>query len=169
MRDLLPPVSHDAKPTPEGDGFGKMTRSDLVESRKCRERHPVSHDGKPTAEGTGRRGSPPVSDDPKPTAEGTTFAKSAGMHRPPPESLSSSDDPKTEPEGTARRRAQHAAAMRRLRQREKAGTLMVTVALTPAHTVKLHRLQYLRDSELEDRRAIAAAIIALLDSIKIEP
>lgn len=48
------------------------------------------------------------------------------------------------------------------------GVVMVTVGLKPVHTAKLARLQLLRDAELEDRRAIAAALLALIDGIKIE-
>lgn len=45
---------------------------------------------------------------------------------------------------------------------------MVTVALEPEHTGKLAALQYLTDHELEDRKRIAAALIALLDGIALE-
>jgi hypothetical protein len=65
----------------------------------------------------------------------------------------------------ARRRAQHAAAMRRHRARERDGVVVVTLALTPDETAKLARLRYLEDHELEDRRAIAAAIRALIAGI----
>jgi hypothetical protein len=64
------------------------------------------------------------------------------------------------------RAARHAAAMRRLRQREREGVLRVTVFVTPAHTAKLEALRYLRAAEVEDRRAVAAALLALLDAIE---
>jgi hypothetical protein len=45
---------------------------------------------------------------------------------------------------------------------------MVTVELGPEDTAKLYRLGHLRDCELEDRRAIAAATRALLASIVMD-
>jgi hypothetical protein len=71
-------------------------------------------------------------------------------------------------EAEARRRAQHAAAQRRLRQREAAGDVLVRHRFTPIETAKLHALGYLRDSELEDAAAIDAALTAMLANITLE-
>jgi hypothetical protein len=68
----------------------------------------------------------------------------------------------------SRRRAQHRAAQRRYRRRERTGELMVTLALDPTEVAKLVMLRYLRDCEIEDRRAIAAAVKALIAGIRVE-
>jgi hypothetical protein len=64
----------------------------------------------------------------------------------------------------ARRREWHRA----YRQRQAVGHLGVRFVVTPEDTAKLHRLGHLRDSELEDRRAIARAIRSLLASIILD-
>jgi hypothetical protein len=55
--------------------------------------------------------------------------------------------------------------MRRHRQRERNGVVVVTLAVTPEQTAKLAALHYLGESELENRKRIAAAIAAALDGI----
>jgi hypothetical protein len=67
----------------------------------------------------------------------------------------------------AHRRQQHREAMRRHRRRERDGTLMITIAVTPAQTAKLAALHYLAECELEDRPRIAEAIGALIDGVEI--
>jgi hypothetical protein len=56
----------------------------------------------------------------------------------------------------------HRERMRRYRERQAAGDLMVTQRITPAETAKLFRHGYLGEHELEDRTAIAEAITALI-------
>jgi hypothetical protein len=56
----------------------------------------------------------------------------------------------------------HRERMRRYRQRQAAGDVVVTREFTPTETAKLHRLGYLREGELEDRVAIAEAIAAVI-------
>jgi hypothetical protein len=68
-------------------------------------------------------------------------------------------------ERSRKRRAQHAEAQRRYRQREAVGDLLVSHRFTPIETAKLHALGYLRECELEDREAIDAAIGALIADI----
>jgi hypothetical protein len=58
---------------------------------------------------------------------------------------------------------------RAYRKRQAAGSLMVTLELTPEDIARLYRLGYLRDCDLEDRRSIAAAIRALLANIVLDP
>ena len=67
----------------------------------------------------------------------------------------------------ASRRERHAEAQRRHRRRERNGTLMITLPITPEQVGKLAALRYLAKSELEDRARIAEAIGALLDGIEI--
>jgi hypothetical protein len=55
--------------------------------------------------------------------------------------------------------------IRRYRQRQAAGRLSVTTDVTPDEVDKLYRLRYLTACELEDRRAIAAALHSLLANI----
>jgi hypothetical protein len=64
--------------------------------------------------------------------------------------------------------SRHRARQRAYRQRQVAGSLMMTVELGPDDTAKLYWLGHLRDCELEDRRAIATAIRALLASIVMD-
>jgi hypothetical protein len=52
--------------------------------------------------------------------------------------------------------------MRRYRQRQAAGDVVVTRGFTQAETAKLCRLGYLFEHELEDRAAIAEAIAAVI-------
>jgi hypothetical protein len=66
------------------------------------------------------------------------------------------------------RRAMTRARVRRHRQRQRDGRLVVTVELTPQMTDTLCRLRYLDTHELEDRARIAQAIRALLGSIITE-
>jgi hypothetical protein len=66
-----------------------------------------------------------------------------------------------------RKRAQHAAALRRARKRAKQGVMVVSVTPDPGHTAKLARLRYLGEHEVEDRRAVADAIIGMIDGIEI--
>jgi hypothetical protein len=54
------------------------------------------------------------------------------------------------------------ARMRRYRERQAAGDIMVTHRITPAETAKLFRHGYLAEHELEDRAAISEAITALI-------
>jgi hypothetical protein len=77
------------------------------------------------------------------------------------------DRPAPQPERLAQRRQQHCERMRRHRRRERDGTLMITVAITPAQTAKLAALRYLGEGELESRGRIAEAIGAVLDAIEI--
>jgi hypothetical protein len=56
----------------------------------------------------------------------------------------------------------------RYRWRQAAGRIVVTLELGPEETAKLHRLHYLQEFQLEDRRAIAGALRALLANILIE-
>jgi hypothetical protein len=69
----------------------------------------------------------------------------------------------------AARRQQHAQAQRRFRRRQRNGTLMIAVALEPRQVAKLAALRYLGECELEDRKRIAAALVALIDAIELEP
>jgi hypothetical protein len=62
-------------------------------------------------------------------------------------------------------RLRHRERMRRYRQRQAAGDLVVTRRFTPAETAKLHRLGYLRECELEDRAAICEAVTALIADV----
>jgi len=54
------------------------------------------------------------------------------------------------------------ARMRRYRERQAAGDVIVTQRITPAETTKLFRHGYLAEHELENREAIAEAITALI-------
>jgi hypothetical protein len=69
----------------------------------------------------------------------------------------------------ARRRAPpgaHAARQRRYRRRQAASRVVVTIEILPEETAKLARLYYLRDSQLEDRKAIAVALHMILANIE---
>jgi hypothetical protein len=55
----------------------------------------------------------------------------------------------------------------RYRRRQRRGEVMVTIPVTPGVTAQLVQLGYLRETELEDRAAIAAAIVVLISNIKI--
>jgi hypothetical protein len=54
------------------------------------------------------------------------------------------------------------ARMRRYRERQAAGDMMISQRITPAETAKLLRHGYLAEHELEDRQAISEAITALI-------
>jgi hypothetical protein len=56
--------------------------------------------------------------------------------------------------------------MARLRQRERAGVLVVQIEITEADTAKLAALGLLTNDKLEDRRAVGAAILAALTAIE---
>jgi hypothetical protein len=62
----------------------------------------------------------------------------------------------------ARRREQHRQRQARCRQRAAAGVVLVEVALTQVETEKLRAYRFLSESELEDKRAIAEALHALI-------
>lgn len=59
--------------------------------------------------------------------------------------------------------------MKRYRQRQRGGRLFASIEFSPEETARLNRLGYLRDGELEDRDAIAAAVHILLSNISDEP
>jgi hypothetical protein len=63
------------------------------------------------------------------------------------------------------KRERHAARMRRHRARQASGQVSVTTDFSPQEVHRLCSLGYLRESELEDRARIAAAIHALLANI----
>jgi hypothetical protein len=56
--------------------------------------------------------------------------------------------------------------MRRVRQRQRDGTLMITLAITPQQTRKLQALNLLDVCDLENRVRIAEAVSAALDDIE---
>jgi hypothetical protein len=66
-----------------------------------------------------------------------------------------------------RQRERHAEAQRRHRRRGRDGTMMITLPITVEQVAKLYGLRYLGDCELEDRRRVAEAIIAMINSIEI--
>lgn len=56
--------------------------------------------------------------------------------------------------------------MRRVRQRQRDGTLMITLAITPQQTRKLQALNLLDVCDLENHVRIAEAVSAALDDIE---
>jgi hypothetical protein len=56
--------------------------------------------------------------------------------------------------------------MRALRQRERAGDLIVPVKIRKRDTEYLEKAELLRPDQLEDRRAIATAIEALFEVLR---
>jgi hypothetical protein len=58
--------------------------------------------------------------------------------------------------------------MRRYRERQRAGHLLVSVDIGPKETAVLNRLGYLEDRSLEDRERIGKAICALLSNITLD-
>jgi hypothetical protein len=55
----------------------------------------------------------------------------------------------------------------RYRRRQRAGEVMVTLSVSPEVTARLAQLGYLGEHELEDRAAIANAIVTLIANIKV--
>jgi hypothetical protein len=62
----------------------------------------------------------------------------------------------------------HADRQRRYRLRQKNGELAVTITMSQDETTKLHRRGYLGEHELEDREAIAEAVVALIADLVVD-